>query len=57
MISPDYVRTLSRYNRWQNTSLYTAADTLSDEARRLPRGAFFGSIHATFCHTARAGCC
>ena len=50
MISPDYVRTLARYNRWQNGSIYRAASTLPDEARRLPRGAYFGSIHATLNH-------
>ena len=50
MIGPAYVRTMARYNRWQNASLYAAADTLSDEARRQDRGAFFRSIHATLNH-------
>ncbi len=50
MISPDYVRTMAAYNRWQNTSLYSAAGTLSDAERKLERGAFFGSIHGTLCH-------
>ena len=50
MISPDFVRTLARYNSWQNRSLYAAADTLSDAARRQDRGAFFGSIHGTLSH-------
>lgn len=50
MISPDYVRLMAAYTRWQNRSLYGAADTLSDAARREPRGAFFGSIHATLNH-------
>ncbi len=47
MITPDYVRTMSSYNRWQNASLYAAAGTLSDAQRKEPRGAFFGSIHGT----------
>ncbi len=50
MIDPGYVRTLARYNCWQNQSLYRAADGLSEEERRLDRGAFFGSIQATLCH-------
>lgn len=41
---------MARYNRWQNISLYTAADGLSDEQRRLDRGAFFKSIHGTLNH-------
>ena len=50
MISPDYIRTLAAYNRWQNASLYTAAGTLSDAKRKQERGAFFGSLHATLSH-------
>jgi uncharacterized damage-inducible protein DinB len=50
MISSDYVRTMARYNRWQNRSLYEAADKLSDVDRRLERGAFWGSIHGTLNH-------
>lgn len=50
MINPAYVRTMARYNRWQNGSLYESADTLSEESRRQDRGAFFKSIHATLNH-------
>lgn len=50
MISLEYARLMARYNRWQNESLYGAADLLTDEARKLQRGAFFGSIHGTLCH-------
>lgn len=50
MIDKAFVKTMAHYNRWQNESLYGAADTLGDEARRLDRGAFFRSIHGTFCH-------
>lgn len=50
IISPTYAVTMARYNRWQNRSLYTAADTLSEAARRLDRGAFFGSIQGTLSH-------
>lgn len=50
MIDTAYVVTMARYNRWQNESLYGAAGTLDDAARRLDRGAFFGSIHGTLCH-------
>ena len=41
---------MARYNAWQNQSVYLAAETLDDAARKLDRGAFFGSIHATLCH-------
>lgn len=50
MILPDHARLMARYNRWQNDSLYGAADTLNDEARLKDRGAFFRSIHETLAH-------
>lgn len=50
MIDPAYVAVMARYSAWQNENLYGAAASLSDEARRQDRGAFFGSIHGTFCH-------
>jgi uncharacterized damage-inducible protein DinB len=50
MIDLAYVQRMARYNRWQNESLYGAADTLDDDARRRERGAFFGSIHKTLSH-------
>ena len=50
MITPEYARTMARYNRWQNESLYREASKLSDEERRRDRGAFFGSIHGTLNH-------
>lgn len=50
MITPGYLQRMTRYNRWQNESLYAAADTLSEDARRLHRGSFFESIHATLSH-------
>ena len=46
----DHLRLMARYNAWQNGSLMTAADGLSDAARWQERGAFFGSIGATFNH-------
>jgi uncharacterized damage-inducible protein DinB len=50
MITPEHARAMAAYNRWQNENLYGAADQLSDAARKEPRGAFFGSIHATLNH-------
>jgi uncharacterized damage-inducible protein DinB len=41
---------MARYNRWQNGSIYAAADGLTDAQRKEERGAFFGSIHATLNH-------
>jgi uncharacterized damage-inducible protein DinB len=50
LVSPDFVRTMAAYNAEMNRRIYAAADRLGDEARRLPRGAFWGSIHGTLCH-------
>lgn len=50
MITPGFVQTMARYNAWQNGSLYAAAATLTDGARRMDRGAFFRSIHGTLNH-------
>ncbi len=50
MIDREHIRLMSRYNRWQNRNVYTAAETLTDEARKDDRGAFFGSIHGTLNH-------
>ncbi len=50
MIEPAFASRMARYNRWQNRSLYGAAEGLSDRARREYRGAFFGSIHGTLSH-------
>jgi uncharacterized damage-inducible protein DinB len=50
MITVGHVRAMAEYNRWQNENLYGAAEGLSDGARKEPRGAFFGSIHATLNH-------
>lgn len=50
MITPSYIQRMARYNLWQNENLYGASDTLDDAGRRLDRGSFFGSIHATLSH-------
>lgn len=50
MITPAYLQRMARYNRWQNGSIFAAADGLDEEARRALRGAFFGSIHRTLSH-------
>lgn len=50
MISISHVSLMARYNRWQNGSLFTAADNLTEKQRRENRGAFFGSLHTTLAH-------
>jgi uncharacterized damage-inducible protein DinB len=50
MITPAHAQTMARYNRWQNRSLYGAADRLPDVERKRARGAFFESIHGTLSH-------
>ncbi len=41
---------MAAYNAAMNRRFYAAAATLTDDARRLDRGAFFDSIHATLSH-------
>ncbi|MGI9372267.1 MAG: DinB family protein [Hyphomicrobiales bacterium] len=50
MITKIFLETMASYNAWQNREIYAAADTLSDDARKLDRGAFFKSIHGTLTH-------
>ena len=50
LVTPAFVRTMAAYNAEMNRRLYAAAQRLSEEARRLPRGGFWGSIHGTLCH-------
>jgi uncharacterized damage-inducible protein DinB len=50
VIGAGYVQTMARYNALQNRSLYTAADGIGEQGRRLDRGAYFGSIHGTLSH-------
>ena len=50
MIDPDYVRTMARYNAWQNRQLTEMLTGVSDDVLRADRGAFFGSIFETLNH-------
>jgi uncharacterized damage-inducible protein DinB len=50
MITLAYVQTMALYNSEMNRRLYGAAAGLDEAARRLPRGAFWHSIHGTFSH-------
>ena len=50
MISPEYTRSMARYNRWMNRNLYDCAARLTDEQRKEDVGAFFKSIHGTLNH-------
>ncbi|MGI9351189.1 MAG: DinB family protein [Rhizobiaceae bacterium] len=50
MITSAYVQTMARYNIWQNSSLYSSAEKLTDLDRRKDRGAIFHSIHQTLSH-------
>jgi uncharacterized damage-inducible protein DinB len=43
-------RVMAEYNRWMNERLYDCCEKLSDEQRKLDRGAFFRSIHGTLNH-------
>ena len=45
-----HAHALAQYNQWMNERLYDVCDTLSDEARKLDRGAFFKSVHGTLNH-------
>ncbi|WP_299196284.1 DinB family protein [uncultured Tateyamaria sp.] len=50
MIDAGYVRTMARYNAWQNRQLTEMLTGVPDEDLRKDRGAFFGSIMATLNH-------
>jgi uncharacterized damage-inducible protein DinB len=50
MITPHYVRGFSAYNAEMNRRVYAAAGRLSDDDRKLDRGAFFRSLHGTLNH-------
>lgn len=50
MIDPRYVRTMARYNSWQNAQLMPVVQTLTPEELTADRAAFFGSILATANH-------
>ncbi|KJZ20633.1 DinB family protein [Loktanella sp. S4079] len=50
MISTSYRQLMARYNRWQNTSLVTATNLLTNAERWQDRGAYFKSIAGTFNH-------
>ena len=50
MIEAGYVRTMARYNAWQNRQLTAALTGVDDAILREDRGAFFGSIMATLNH-------
>src|SRR5208282_2301747 len=47
---PAYIRSMAEYNAEMNRRLYSAAARLPDAERRMPRGAFWGSIHGTLSH-------
>ena len=50
MISRDHACLMADYNTWMNERIYALCATMTDAERRLDRGAFFGSIHATLNH-------
>ena len=50
MLLAEYCRLMARYNTWQNASLVTAADGLTNVDRWKDRGAFFQSISVVTNH-------
>ena len=50
MIDPAYVRTMARYNAWQNNQLTPILNGMNVDELKLERGAFFGSILGTLNH-------
>src|ERR1700721_953105 len=50
LVNPAFVRAMAAYNTEMNRRVYAAAERIPDPARRLDRGAFWGSIHGTLCH-------
>jgi tRNA-Thr(GGU) m(6)t(6)A37 methyltransferase TsaA len=49
-VTAAFARDMALYSRWQNRGLYELCEKLGDDARRLDRGMFFGSIHNTLNH-------
>jgi uncharacterized damage-inducible protein DinB len=49
-MTPEFARTMARYNRWMNEKLYAVVEKLPDVERKKDRGAFFRSIHRTLNH-------
>jgi uncharacterized damage-inducible protein DinB len=49
-----HLQLMAQYNQWMNQKLYDTAASLSAEALRENRGAFFGSIFSTLNHLAVA---
>jgi len=46
----DHYRNLAAYNAWANRVVYAEAASLSPQAYRENRGAYFGSLHGTLNH-------
>jgi uncharacterized damage-inducible protein DinB len=53
MIDARYVQVMASYNHWRNENLHAVADRLTDEKRKRPGGAFFGSVQAMLNHGRR----
>ena len=50
MISPEYCRTMARYNAWQNDWVRKVVEQMPTAELTKDRGAFFGSIMGTLNH-------
>lgn len=50
MITPEFCRTMARYNTWQNNGLRDMVTAMSHDDLYQDRGAFFGSIMRTLNH-------
>lgn len=50
MITPEFCRTMARYNAWQNNGLRDMVKAMSHDDLYQDRGAFFGSIMGTLNH-------
>lgn len=49
-MDPAQAQLMARYNAWMNERIYALLTPLDDAKRKMPRGAFFGSIHDTLDH-------
>lgn len=50
MITPEYCKTMARYNAWQNNGLREMIPAMDHDDLYKDRGAFFGSIMRTLNH-------
>lgn len=50
MVTKEYLQTMAKYQKWQNSNLFQLLNSIDEEELYKERGMFFGSIHKTLNH-------